>query len=218
MRSSTTAGSPAPRSCAHLGAHQTGAPRSGWFPLDLYDLVNDWTQSENVAAKYPAEVEVPQGGGEGIIEPHGGRFGGYGFYMLQGKPVFLWDLVDLKRLRWEGPELLSPGKHTLEFDFKYDGLGMDTVTFNSMSGLGLIVFRPRPPPAENAFTLSGVATASTAVRGRRVRTLGDARGRDKTGTGQAGGGVSWTIATPAGDRTAYAPSSFRLPAAPEAWP
>ncbi len=66
----------------------------------------------------------------------GGRFGGYGFYLLKGKPVFLWNLVDLKRIRWEGPDALAPGRHTLVFDFKYDGLGMGTVAFNSMSGIG----------------------------------------------------------------------------------
>ncbi len=66
----------------------------------------------------------------------GGRFGGYGFYLLKGKPVFLWNLVDLKRVRWEGPEALAPGKHTLEFDFKYDGLGAGTLAFNNMSGIG----------------------------------------------------------------------------------
>jgi arylsulfatase len=36
----------------------------------------------------------------------------------------------------EGQEALSPGKHTLEFDFKYDGLGMGTLAFNNMSGIG----------------------------------------------------------------------------------
>ena len=66
----------------------------------------------------------------------GGRFGGYGFYVLKGKPVFTWNLVDLKRVRWEGPEALAPGKHTLEFDFKYDGLGMGTLAFNNISGIG----------------------------------------------------------------------------------
>ena len=34
------------------------------------------------------------------------------------------------------PEALSPGKHTLEFDFKYDGLGIGTLAFNNMSGIG----------------------------------------------------------------------------------
>ena len=56
--------------------------------------------------------------------------------MLKGKPVFIWNLVDLKRIKWEGPEVLAPGKHMLEFDFKYDGLGMGTLAFNNMSGIG----------------------------------------------------------------------------------
>jgi hypothetical protein len=65
----------------------------------------------------------------------GGRFGGYGFYVLKNKPVFLWNMVDLKRERWEGPAL-TPGKHVLEFDFKYDGLGIGTLAFNNLSGVG----------------------------------------------------------------------------------
>ena len=56
--------------------------------------------------------------------------------MLKGKPVFTWNLLDLKRDRWEAPEALTPGKHTLAFDFKYDGLGFATLAFNNMSGLG----------------------------------------------------------------------------------
>ena len=83
-----------------------------------------------------ANIEVPDGGAEGMILTSGGRFGGYGFYLLKGKPVFLWNLVDLKRIKWEGPDALTPGKHTVEFDFKYDGLGMGTLAFNNMSGLG----------------------------------------------------------------------------------
>jgi arylsulfatase A-like enzyme len=90
----------------------------------------------NTSYTYTAEVEIPQGGAEGMIVTHGGRFGGYGFYLLKGKPVFLWNLVDLKRIRWEGPEALPPGKHMLEFDFKYDGLGMETLAFNDLSGIG----------------------------------------------------------------------------------
>ena len=55
-----------------------------------------------------------------MIVTQGGRFGGYGFYVLKGKPVFLYNFLDLNRVRWEGPNTLSSGKHTLEFDFKYD--------------------------------------------------------------------------------------------------
>jgi arylsulfatase len=70
-----------------------------------------------------AEVEIPQGGAEGMINTLGGRFGGYGLYLLKGKPVFLYNLLDLERFRWEGKESLAPGKHTIVFDFKYDGPG-----------------------------------------------------------------------------------------------
>jgi len=83
-----------------------------------------------------ADIEVPQGGAEGMILTSGGRFAGYGFYLLKNRPVFLWNLVDLERIKWEGQEALAPGRHIVEFDFKYDGLGVGTLAFNNMSGLG----------------------------------------------------------------------------------
>ena len=175
------------------------------YPWELYDLRNDWTQSNDLAAKNPkkvkelsdlfwkeakkyqvlpldatvatriitprpsitagrntftwtapltgtpygdapsilnasynfkAEIEVPQGGAEGMLITTGGRFAGYGFYLLKGKPIFNWNLVGLKHVKWQGPEALAPGKHVLEFDFKYDGLGPATLAFNDMSGIG----------------------------------------------------------------------------------
>jgi arylsulfatase A-like enzyme len=90
----------------------------------------------NTSYTIEANVEIPSGGAEGILLTSGGRFGGYGFYLLKGKPVFLWNLVDLKRPRWEGADAIAPGKHTIEFNFKYDGLGAGTLAFNSMSGIG----------------------------------------------------------------------------------
>jgi arylsulfatase A-like enzyme len=71
-----------------------------------------------------ADVEVPEDGGDGMIVTDGGRFGGYGLYLLKGKPVFTYNLLALEKARWEGDEALAPGKHTLEFDFTYDGPGM----------------------------------------------------------------------------------------------
>jgi len=35
----------------------------------------------------------------------------------------------------QGNEALSPGRHIVEFVFKYDGLGVGTLAFNNMSGL-----------------------------------------------------------------------------------
>ncbi len=79
-----------------------------------------------------AEIEVPEGGAEGMIVTDGGRFGGYGLFLLKGKPVFVYNFLDLKRTRWEGGvgardwlgDSLKPGKHTIEFDFTYHGPGI----------------------------------------------------------------------------------------------
>jgi arylsulfatase A-like enzyme len=162
------------------------------YKWELYDLTKDWTQYEDVAAKYPqklkemqalfvkeakkyqvfpldnegfqralqprpsgspgltefsydgpisiplgakppyvgrsftitADIDIPQGGAEGMLITEGGRFDGWGLYLLKGKPVFTYNLVDVRRFRWEGSEIIAPGRHTVVFDFKYDGPGL----------------------------------------------------------------------------------------------
>jgi arylsulfatase A-like enzyme len=84
------------------------------------------SDAPNILAKsyaITAEVEVPSGGAEGMIGTNGGRFGGYGLYLLKGKPVFTYNLLDLERFRWEGQDALAPGKHEIVFDFIYEGPG-----------------------------------------------------------------------------------------------
>jgi arylsulfatase len=90
----------------------------------------------NCSYTVTADIDVPAGGGEGMILTSGGRFAGYGFYLQKGKPVFLWNLVDAKRERWEGDQAITAGKHTVEFEFKYEGLGAETLAFNNLSGIG----------------------------------------------------------------------------------
>ena len=70
-----------------------------------------------------AEVEIPAGGAEGMLNTLGGHFGGYGLYLVKGKPVFTYVQLNAEKFRWEGSEALTPGKHTIVFDFKYDGAG-----------------------------------------------------------------------------------------------
>jgi arylsulfatase A-like enzyme len=70
-----------------------------------------------------AEVEIPAGGGEGMLNTLGGRYGGYGLYLIKGKPVFTYVQLTAEKFRWEGSGALTPGKHTIVFDFKYDGPG-----------------------------------------------------------------------------------------------
>jgi arylsulfatase len=82
-----------------------------------------------------AEIEVPQGGAEGMIYNEGGRFFGYALYLLKGAPMFTYNNQGMIRTKWQG-SALSPGKHTVVFDFKYDGLGAGTLAYNSVSGIG----------------------------------------------------------------------------------
>ena len=78
----------------------------------------------NKAYTITAEVTIPKGGAEGMIVTDGGRFGGYALFLSKGvggirkgKPVFLYNLLNLKRTVWDGPEL-GAGRHTIVFDYK----------------------------------------------------------------------------------------------------
>ena len=101
-----------------------------------------------------AEVEIPDGGAEGMIVTQGGRFGGYGLFLSKGefgfdrgKVVFLYNLLDLKRTMWEGPELKA-GKHTIVFDFKSDGPGL------GKGGTGVLSWTVRKWPGTRWSTQS----------------------------------------------------------------
>jgi len=94
-----------------------------------------------------AEITVPKEGAEGMIATMGGHFGGYALYLLRGKPVFVYNLLNLKRYRWEGGvgaedwlgRSLKPGKHTVVFDFKYDGPGLGKGGTGVMSVDGRVI-------------------------------------------------------------------------------
>jgi arylsulfatase len=79
---------------------------------------------KNKSFRISAELEVPAGGAQGMLLTHGGRFAGYGLYVLDGKPVFTYNLAGVARYSVVGKETLKPGKRTVVFDFKYDGGGL----------------------------------------------------------------------------------------------
>ena len=89
----------------------------------------------NTSYTINAEVDLPEAA-DGVVVKQGGRFGGYGLYFLEGKPTFTWNLLDLERIKWTSDLPLDPGRHTVVFDFKYEGLGFATLAFNNLSGIG----------------------------------------------------------------------------------
>ncbi|HXZ17674.1 MAG TPA: arylsulfatase, partial [Roseiarcus sp.] len=77
----------------------------------------------NRSYRITAEIEVPQGGANGVLVTQGGRFSGYGLYLKDGKPTFTMNLLDIERPKWQSPDVLPPGKHTIAFDWKTDPTG-----------------------------------------------------------------------------------------------
>ena len=89
---------------------------------------------KNKSFRITADVEIPSGGAEGVLVTQGGRFGGWGLLVLDGKPMFAYafsnqdgDKYPYQRkykFRIAGADPLTPGKHVLIFDFAYDGGGV----------------------------------------------------------------------------------------------
>jgi arylsulfatase A-like enzyme len=80
--------------------------------------------TKNKSYSIRAEVVIPKTGAQGMLITHGGRFSGYGLYLVKGTPVFTYNLAGVARYRIAGKNTLKPGKHTILFDFKYDGGGL----------------------------------------------------------------------------------------------
>jgi hypothetical protein len=89
---------------------------------------------KNKSFHITVNVEVPQGGADGVIVTEGGRFCGWGLLLLDGKPMFayafsnqdgfLYPLQNKYKTRISAAEPLAPGKHSIVFDFSYDGGGL----------------------------------------------------------------------------------------------
>ena len=71
-----------------------------------------------------AAVEIPEDGAEGVLMTQGGRFAGVGLYVLDGRPVFHYNLAGVERYTVAGTDKLKPGKHAITLDFVYDGGGV----------------------------------------------------------------------------------------------
>jgi arylsulfatase A-like enzyme len=68
-----------------------------------------------------ADVEIPDSGAEGMIVTHGGLVGGYGLYVREGKPTFVYNYLEVERPTITGKDALPKGKVKLVVDFHYEG-------------------------------------------------------------------------------------------------
>jgi arylsulfatase A-like enzyme len=81
---------------------------------------------KNTSYSITAEVDIPPGGVEGVLATQGGGFGGWGLIVLDGKPLYVHALSNQPQHKYKvaSNEKLMPGKHTIRFEFKYDGGGI----------------------------------------------------------------------------------------------
>jgi arylsulfatase A-like enzyme len=71
-----------------------------------------------------AEVEIPEGKtANGILIAQGGRFGGWALYVKDGVAAYDYNFLGMQRFTVVANQKLTPGKHTIVFDFAYDGGG-----------------------------------------------------------------------------------------------
>ena len=80
---------------------------------------------KNKSFRVSAEVVIPEGGASGVLGTMGGRFGGWGLVVIDGKPEFAYAYSNQPKHKYRiaSSQALTPGKHTIVFDFKYDGGG-----------------------------------------------------------------------------------------------
>jgi arylsulfatase len=81
---------------------------------------------KNKSFSMNADVEIPDGGANGVLGTLGGRFGGWALLLMDGKPEFAYAFSNQKHDKYviASPDALSPGKHTIGLDFAYDGGGI----------------------------------------------------------------------------------------------
>ena len=81
---------------------------------------NAFINVKNTSLKFTAEVDVPANA-NGVILCQGGDFGGWTFYMKDGKPSYTYNWVGLEIYTVSSTQKIAPGKHTITLDFAYEG-------------------------------------------------------------------------------------------------
>jgi len=85
---------------------------------------NVFINIKNRSLSITADVEIPQGGANGVIIAQGGRFGGWSLYLKDGKPTYTYNFLGLQEFKVAATQAVAAGKATIRMDFDYDGGGL----------------------------------------------------------------------------------------------
>jgi len=81
---------------------------------------------KNKSFRMTADVDLPSGPANGVLGTLGGRFGGWALLVTDNKPQFVYAFSNQQQdqFRIASSQAMTPGKHTIVFDFRYDGGGL----------------------------------------------------------------------------------------------
>ena len=85
---------------------------------------NSVVNIKNKSFSVTAEVEVPDGGVEGVIIAQGGRFGGWSLYLKDGTAKFVYNVLGIHEFTTEAETPIPAGTHQVRMEFAYDGGGL----------------------------------------------------------------------------------------------
>jgi arylsulfatase A-like enzyme len=119
------------RTLERLNAAMVGRPdlMAGRTSLTVHEGMTGMSENifiniKNRSHTITAEVEIPEGGANGVILAQAGRFGGWSFYLKDGKPTYTYNWLGLQRYTVAAKQPLPAGKATIRFEFAYDGGGV----------------------------------------------------------------------------------------------
>jgi arylsulfatase A-like enzyme len=91
------------------------------YPGMAHLMENAVINVKNKSHTVTAEVEIPQGGANGVLIAQGGRFGGWSLYVKDGKPAYCHNWAGRERYTVAGEDPLPAGPVTIKYDFAFDG-------------------------------------------------------------------------------------------------
>lgn len=102
---------------------------AGRTSLTLFEGMSGLTENVFINVKshshtITAEVQIPEGGANGVIISQAGRFGGWSLYLKDGKPTHTYNFLGLEATTVTAAAAVPAGKATIRYEFKYDGGGL----------------------------------------------------------------------------------------------
>jgi arylsulfatase A-like enzyme len=85
---------------------------------------NSVVSIKNKSHAVTAEIEVQEGGAQGVIIAQGGSIGGWSLYLKDGKPRYCYNLLGIQRFYVDSDSKVPAGTHQVRMEFAYDGSGL----------------------------------------------------------------------------------------------